>query len=527
MPDGSVFERQQLLDEAEAEDRLHYLEAEPYLGEFAEYFEPTLIYAEALAPLYAVWDRINRGEQVFALIEAPPRHGKSTNCFYGFARHLRKYPKHLIGYGTYNGTFANEQSRLARSIAEKCGVWSNEMMSQSTSRFDASKTITHWQTPQGGGAKFFGRGMSALGSGFNVALIDDPIKNHEEAESELVLEECWNWALASVFNRLEPNGSFMAMHQRWTTGDLIGRFKHRIETGYSDAPPELKAMIARMGGMKWEIVTLKAIQDDGTPLMPQRFDLLALARIRLEITDFWWFAQYMQEPRPRSGRMFSENYPVWLTERDASGEPMGTNVRGEFIPFPRGINSGRKQLIFGVDTAGSDTINADWTAIVLLAVSWEWEKLTERDEIVVEVVHVWRERLNSPDVVSFVAEVCKSIPSANIGFEMMGPGAAQGQFLKLDHPELPIYEIRTHKSKRLRAGPMANYSKRGRVRLPVRAAWLSAFRYELVNFTGQEGRRDDQVDAAVHAFNLALQTPRPSTGLISDERGSGRGQGGY
>jgi predicted phage terminase large subunit-like protein len=517
--------RAELLERARAKRTLLERGATESLGTFANFHDPVLVVSRALYPLYSVWDRIYHGEQVYALIEAPPRHGKSTNCFYGFARHLKKHPHHLIGYGTYNGDFAASQSRIARSLAEKCGVWSNEVEDDTTSRFDAAQTIAHWQTSSGGGAKFFGRGTSVLGTGFNVALIDDPIKNHEEAESEATLESCWKWALASVFNRLEPGGSFMAMHQRWTDGDLIGRFKARIESGYADAPPELRAYFDANGGIPWTVVTLKAIQDDGSPLMPERFDLLALMRIRVEVTDFWWQAQYMQDPQPASGRMFPEQYPVWSTWVDSFGQERGLSINGEFIPVP--MLEG-KFLVFGIDTAGSDNVGADETAIVLLACWYEHDPQTERPELIADVVHVWADRLKSPDVVTWVHSICSDVPAASIAFEMMSEGRAQGEFLKQDYPELDIDGIKTHQSKRLRAGHMANGAKRGRLRLPAHnAPWVQKYKAQLSKFTGQEGKRDDKVDAGVHAWNKAKTIQPATSGLLGDERAQSLRGGNY
>ncbi len=499
-------------------------EAQPELGRFANYWDCNLVVSKALFPLYNVWDRIYKGEQVFALVEAPPRHGKSTNCFYAFARHLRKYPKQLIGYGSYNGDFAKQQSRLARTIAEKCGVWSAEVEEQSASRFEAAQSISHWQTNDGGGAKFFGRGTSVLGTGFNVALIDDPIKNHDEAASEATLESCWNWALASVFNRLEPGGSFIAMHQRWTEGDLIGRFKARIESGYADVPAEVRAVLEANGGIKWTVVTLKAIQDDGLPLMPERFDLLALARIRAEVTDFWWFAQYMQDPRPSSGRMFPDMYPSWQTLMSA-GDEQGLSINGEFVPVP---NLTGKFLVFGIDTAGSDNINADFTALSLLACWYEYDPQTQRPELRADVLRVWQERLKSPDVVSWVAAICSDVPGAAVAFEMMSQGKAQGQFLMQDYPELNVDGITTHQSKRLRAGPCSNGAQRGRLRLPSHnAPWVAPYKLQLTKFTGQDGKKDDMVDATVHAWNKARSVHAGGPGMLGGERGEARGEGLY
>lgn len=506
--------REELLERARAKRILLEREATPELGRYINFQNSSLVIAKGLLPIYQVWDRIYRGEQVFALIEAPPRHGKSITAFYSFARHLKRYPHHLIGYGTYNGDFASQQSRIARSIAEKCGVWSSEVEDASASRFEAAQTIAHWQTSQGGGGKFFGRGTSALGSGFNVAFIDDPIKDHEEASSELVLEACWRWSLSGVFNRLEPNGSFVAQHQRWTEGDLIGRFKARIESGYADVPAEVKAAL---GSIDWTVVTLKAIQDNGAPLMPERFDLLALMRIRVEVTDFWWFAQYMQDPRPSSGRLFPDTYPVWETLADGNGEEKGCVINGQFIPLP--AHQG-KFFVFGIDTAGSESINADQSVIVLLACWYEYDAQTERPELMADVVWVWEERLKSPDVVSWVAGICGDAPFASIAFEMMSEGRAQGEYLMRDYPELNVDGIKTHQSKRLRALPMANSSGRGRLRLPAHnAPWVGPFKAQLAKFTGQEGKRDDKVDAAVHAFNKARATVPATGGLLGGQRG--------
>ncbi len=518
--DTERLSRDEMVERAKAKWELMRREALPNLGTFSEFYIPTMTCAEGLAPLYAVFDRIFAGEQVFALVEGPPRQGKSTNVFTAFARHLTKYPHHLIGYGAYNQTFANAQSRLARSISEKCGVWSHEMVGQQSSRFDPAQSVAHWQTAAGGGAKFVGRGGSALGSGFNLGVVDDPIKNPDEAESEIILDKAWEWIIGSIFNRLEPNGSFLCTHQRWNDEDPIGRFKKQIELGYPDAPPELRD---KMAAAQWTVVTLKAIIDEGTPharpLMPNRFDMLALTRIRLTIGEFYWWAQYMQDPRPRGGRMFPEQYASWIAWVESNGETHGIMVDGEWIPVPSTLQTKRVFLVFGADTATSDSLNADSTALALGAFYYEYDPQTKRDELMGEVLRVWDEKLKSPDVVNYIARKCGSLPGAAIAYETQSVGKAQMQFLAVQHPELVVQGVTTSSSKRIRATPAANMANRGRLRLPMIGAWVGATKAQLTRFTGAEGKRDDKVDAIAHMVNLAMKLPRPGVAFEGDERG--------
>jgi phage terminase large subunit-like protein len=529
-PPARPPKRGDLLKKAKARAELAVREASESLGTFAEHQDPVMVIAPALAPLYRIFDRIYNGEQVFALIEGPPRHGKSSNIFHGFARHLRKHPTHLIGYGSYNQEFASQQSGIARLIAERAGVWSTEVEHGTASRFDPSSSIKHWQTPEGGGAKFVGRGGTALGLGFNLAVIDDPLKNPEEAESETILDKTWEWTLGSFFNRLEPNGSFICTHQRWNDGDPIGRFKDLIQNGYRNAPAEIADLIA---DVRWDIVTLKAIQDDGTPLMPRRFDRLALARIQATIGEFFWWAQYMQDPRPRGGRMFAETFPSWTTAQTGDGQDRGIMIAGEWFPVPKDIDRDGLFFVFGGDTATSDSANADATAAVLLMCWYEFDPQTLRDELRGDVIACWHDRLKSPDVVSWLARIFGSLPNALVAFETQSAGKAQFQFLQLEHPELNIVEIKTTTSKRIRANAVAAASQRGRLRLPVvitkadgaahgYCSWVPAFAKELRELTGAEGRQDDRVDATAHAWNVALSLPRSHAAMEGEQAGEFR-----
>jgi len=521
--DLSAVERAELQERAAAKYAVVEREALLDLGKWIPFADPALLCLKNFAPLYKLWDRITvGGEQIYALIEAPPRHTKTTTCFHGFNRHLRLHPTHLIGYGSYNADFAFQQSRLCRTMAAKSGLWvSRERVT--TDRFQIAASVSHWQTHEGGGAKFLGRGGSAIGLGFNVFLVDDPFKNRDEAESSHDSETTWEWILGSILNRLEPNGSFLCMHQRWNDGDPIGRFKHRIENGYSDMPEELRELLPEI---PWEIISLPAILDDGSPLIPERYGLLDLARIRVEVEEYNWWSQYMQQPRPVGERLFPEAYPNWAADSNAAGTALGIIVRGEWLPTP---NLSDKVLVLAVDSAGTQSETSDWTAVVLLALWWDWDNQTQRTELGCDVVMVWRERLKSPDVVGFIASIARALPGTPVIYETQGgDGRAQAQFLQRDFPELPIHTIGTSSNKRMRASPVAGAAKRQRMRVPVQAPWLGEFVRELKRFTGSGRGKDDQVDALAHAWNFGLTLGQPTTGMTGAPRQlSASGTGGF
>lgn len=526
MTDDAAYSDAQ--DRAEAKAIALELRALEDLGTWVPFCDPALVTAEEFAPIVSVWNRISAGESVYALISAPPQIGKSTYVFYGMARHLRLHPKHMIGYFTYNGQFAGEQSGKARVIASKSGVWTtNETTEEAGIDGAFSQSITLWHTREGGGAKFIGRGTSAIGTGFNVAIVDDPLKNREEAEQQLASDKAWNAALADAFSRLAPGGSFICQHQRWNDRDPIGRFRERREKGYHDAPAEVREMA---GSIEWVDIELRAMPDPGPgeqhrPLLAQRLGGVVAARRhwarrRAEVGEYNWASQYDQNPVPPGGRMFAEGWPFWLPGCDELGRTLGLVVNGVWFPVP---DLGRSVLVITVDPAGTDGATSDHTAIGLGAISWAPCELVGRLDPMVDLLHVWHEQMQTPDVVDLARLISKDLPGVPWVYETQGgDGRAQAQTLARDLPDLPIHMLNTVTNKRLRNTPAAGASRRGRLRTPQAAPWLAGFQSELRRFTGMGDRMDDRVDMIGHMWNYAISLAPPMDGGVGGSRETNR-----
>lgn len=133
----------------------------------------------------------------------------------------------------------------------------------------------------------------------NCLIIDDPVKNKEEADSRVEREALKEWYSTVAYTRLAPGGGVLLMLQRWHEEDLAGWQIAQMlndETGHAD---------------KWKVLNFPAIATEdekyrkkGEALHPDRYDLGALLRIKAQMTPRDWEALYQQNPIPEDGEYF-------------------------------------------------------------------------------------------------------------------------------------------------------------------------------------------------------------------------------
>lgn len=396
-----------------------------------------------LAPIARLIER-SLTEPVRGLISVPPRHGKTELIMHGLAWLLRAAPERTHAYVTYAAQVAYSKSRVVRDYARTLGV---------AIRPDA-EALHEWRTPQRGGLLATGIGGPLTGHGVDgVLVVDDPIKNREEAESAIIRERNHGWFTSVATTRVEPRGSILVVHTRWHEDDTIGR-------------------LAREEG--WEYVNLRALSDDGAALW-SRWPVDELEKKRRAIGEYDWHSLYQGEPRPRGGALF--------------GDP------ARFVPGAESLIGWR--LVIGVDPAASEATHADYTAIVVLAVRGAGAELVAR---VLEVVRVQEE---IPAVCARLLQMQERW-GAPLVVEASGVGKAVPQMLRHVQPKLQLHEVTPRGDKFTRAQPLAAAWAQGRVLVPVAAPWLGDYLHEMQGFTGLGDRHDDQVDATAHAFSYAL-----------------------
>lgn len=211
------------------------------------------------------------------LVSVPPRHGKSQQCSIDFpAWYLGRNPKGEIIVSSYSSDLAQDFGGKTR---EKVASVEYQAIFPEVKLKEDEKARGRWRTDQGGSYMAVGVGGPITGRGANILLIDDPVKNREEAESEVMQDKIWDWFTSTAFTRLEPNGVCIVIMTRWHLNDLAGRIL---------AHPELSK---RTKQMVFPAITDKdqlPYRSSGEPLWPDRYPIHTLAEIKTTIGPYDW-----------------------------------------------------------------------------------------------------------------------------------------------------------------------------------------------------------------------------------------------
>lgn len=399
-------------------------------------------------------EAVTAGEILRLMIFEPPRHGKSEQVTIHYpAYRLERDPTLRVITGSYNETLAARFSRRTRRIVEARLALSRER----TAAVD-------WETERDGGLRAVGVGGGITGHGGQLILVDDPIKNREEADSATYRERVWDWWRDDLYTRLEPGGAIILIMTRWHQDDLAGRI-----LASEDAP-------------NWTVVRLPALAEEGDPLgrqvgaalCPQRYDVAALAKIRLVLGEHSFAALYQQRPLPAEGGLFKA---AWFAQRLTEAEvgPLEALVRY----WDKAASAGQGDYTVGVLMGRS----AEGRYVVLDVVRGRWETF-ERERVIVSTAARDRERWG--EVAIWLEQE---------------PGSGGADSARATIRALSGHVVRAETAtgqKTARAEPLAAQAGAGNV-LVVRAAWNAAWIDELCIFP--HGEHDDQVDASSGAFN--------------------------
>lgn len=406
-------------------------------------------------------EAVERGEITRLMITMPPRHGKSMLASEFFpAWYLGRNSDHSVVMATYAQDLADDFGRKVKNQIEDAAFAS---IFPGVGLADDSKSVKRFhlerddEIVQGGfehslkqRGSFYAVGVGGplTGRGAHLLLIDDPVKNREDADSEIIRKKTKDWYTSTAYTRLMPGGRVVIIQTRWHEEDLSGW------------------LLAEHKHEGWEVLTLPAIDKDGRALWPEQYDLTALNRIKLAIGARDWSALYQQEPSPAEGDYFRAD---WLRPYDKP--PARETLR-----------------IYGASDYAVTADGGDWTCHVVVGIDPEGRMY---------LLDLWRKQAAS-DV--WVEAFCDLV----LEYKPMAWAEEQGQiksgvgpFLEKRQRERRAYCVReqfpTRGDKAVRA-----QSIRGRMALegfyvPINAPWYPALRSELLSFPA--GRHDDQVDA--------------------------------
>lgn len=162
------------------------------------------------------------------VLSIPPRHGKSYSIA-GFGQWAYgKRHDTRIGVVSYNDILTGRFSQGVRDqIAEEKAtpeqiVYSDIFPEVKLRYGDSARGI--WAL-EGEYFSFLATsfGGTMTGIGFNIGIIDDPIKLPEEAHNDAILDNQFAWYTDAFLSRLEEDAMVVIVMTRWATRDLAGR----------------------------------------------------------------------------------------------------------------------------------------------------------------------------------------------------------------------------------------------------------------------------------------------------------------
>lgn len=157
----------------------------------------------------------------------PPQEGKTTWIIHFIAWQLIRNPRLNIIYVSYSQFRANSVSRQIRALVER---W--------TPLRRGSSNISQWQTERGGGVLAAGRGTGVTGFSCDLLVIDDPIKDMQEAQSPLIRENIKDHFSSVLLTRMAALSQIVVIATRWHKDDLIAHVINELDAEYVNIPAQ-------------------------------------------------------------------------------------------------------------------------------------------------------------------------------------------------------------------------------------------------------------------------------------------------
>nr|DAS67279.1 MAG TPA: Terminase [Caudoviricetes sp.] len=225
------------------------------------------------------------------VINMPPRFGKSYTATLFVQWLLGRNNKLKIMTGSYNETLSSTFAKQVRDMIateQTQGVTVYRDIFPDTKIKYGEASMNKWALEGSQVANYLATSPTGTATGFGADLIviDDLIKNSEEAYNSNVLEKHIDWFTNTMLSRTEKGFKLIIIMTRWASNDLAGF----ILSNYDDVVH----------------INYKAINDDGTPLDEETLSLEDFEFKTKNMAKEIVYANYQQEPIDIKGRLYNE-----------------------------------------------------------------------------------------------------------------------------------------------------------------------------------------------------------------------------
>ena len=454
--------KSELAARLEREQQRRLLRAEQarrHMADFVSYIMPEYIHSDfsraVCTALDEFLDGVVNGTRPVHLFQAPPQHGKSqlvSRMFPPYA--LGRYPHLRIAACSYAADLARDMNRDVQrimlseeyaslfpesSLNPKRVVTVENLALRNSDRFDIVGKRGYYVCA--------GVGGPLTGKSVDIGIIDDPIKNEEEARSPTVKRGIHGWYNTVFLTRLSRNSGHIIMATSWATDDLIGVVAKKNE---------------RARHLKFP-----AIDAEGRALVPELHPLEKLLETKANLSPTQWSALYQQSPVADGGNIFDEAWFRFWT--------------------PGALPERFDEVIQSWDMTFKDTDGSDFVVGQL------WGRAGVNYYLLEQV----RARMGFTASKAAVLAMCVRHPETTaVLIEDKANGPAVMDALRDDVPGL--VPVEPDGSKIARAYAVTALFSAGNVFLPGHMPWLPDYKEELIAFPA--GAHDDQVDATTQAL---------------------------
>lgn len=475
----------------------------PFITRFNPKYKVGWIHKIFASELEKFMVEVEAGMQPRLMIFVPPRHGKSeivSNNFPSWV--LGHHPdwEIIMASHTINLPLRFSRANRARIKDERYqSVFPNMKLDKD------STSAEEWLSTERGGLKCAGVGGAIGGFGAHILIIDDPIKDYEDAQSETIRETVKNWYTSTAEARLAPQGGVIIVQTRWHDDDLSGwQLRQDKENREEDLPEEYL--------QNWKVLSFPAIAEsdefihkdtheffdepgpnricvrrEGQALHPARYTKNYLLRKRYGsgMPENQWSALYQQNPVPASGEFFREE--------DFSYYDQAPLLHQYPVLFAWDLAIGlKRENDYTVGAAGVVIPRGGINEVFLLDAYRNRVRDTEQLEAIVNMYSRFKDN------------------AYRIGIE-------QGQIWLAIEMRLramfrqrglsPVFdeELKPVQDKRVRATPLQGWMQNHRVWFPKNQPWVPKARDEMLRFDA--GVNDDFVDCFAWMIRMAQRMP--------------------
>lgn len=419
-------------------------------------------------------ERVAAGTLKRLIITMPPRHGKSMLASEFFpAWYLGQHPDNQIIHASYSQDLVDGFGRKIRNQL-KDELYGALFPATRLSEDSSAQNKFNVDGRQGAYIAV-GVGGSATGKGAHLMLIDDPIKDREEADSEKMRQALKDWYTSVAYTRLMKGGAIVVIQTRWHEDDLAGwLMREHAHEG-------------------WEVLNMMAIEDEDTSpraLWEEDFPLARLLQIKQTLPPRDWEALYQQRPRAGTGAEFKR---AWLN-------------------FYTVVNHRSMFKMMLVDPASGKRQNNDYTSIWMVGLG------EDENYYVLDLI---RDRLNLTERSEAVFRMHRKWKPGQVRYERYGMMADIEHIksqMNAKSYRFAITEVGGITSKIDRIKRLVPDFQQGRIWMPEEISYTGADgkpRNLIHDFVEDEylafpvGRHDDMLDGLARLKEPTLDTPWP------------------